>query len=101
MAPDATVVIEIFDCSQAAEDQRADIDNGNIWVEGMHQTRGRLVPGGGSRRGAPSQGALSRTIKARMIRVSLGRSPHTSRSMTQSAKASATPASVTSFRTPR
>ena len=40
--PDATVVTEIFDCSQVPEDQRADIDHGNIWVEGMHQTLERL-----------------------------------------------------------
>jgi hypothetical protein len=31
-------VTEIFDCSQVPEDQRVDIDNGKIWVEGMHQT---------------------------------------------------------------
>jgi hypothetical protein len=31
-------VTEIFDCSQVPEDQRADIDNGNIWVEGMRET---------------------------------------------------------------
>jgi len=40
--PDATVVTEVFDCSQVPEDQRADIDNGNIWVESMHQTLQRL-----------------------------------------------------------
>jgi hypothetical protein len=40
--PDATVVTEIFDCSRVPEDQRADIDNGNIWVESMHQTLERL-----------------------------------------------------------
>ncbi len=40
--PDATVVTEIFDCSQVPADQREDIDNGNIWVEGMHQTLERL-----------------------------------------------------------
>ena len=40
--PDATVVTEVFDCSRVPEDQRADIDNGNIWVEGMHQTLQRL-----------------------------------------------------------
>lgn len=39
---DATVVTEIFDCSRVPEDQRVDIDNGNIWVEGMHQTLARL-----------------------------------------------------------
>jgi uncharacterized protein YndB with AHSA1/START domain len=36
--PDATTVTEIFDCSRVLEDQRADIDYGNIWVEGMQQT---------------------------------------------------------------
>ena len=40
--PDATVVTEIFDCFQVPEDQRADIDNGSIWVESMHQTLQRL-----------------------------------------------------------
>jgi hypothetical protein len=40
--PDATVVTEIFDCSRVPEDQRVDIDNGSIWVEGMHQTLARL-----------------------------------------------------------
>jgi len=39
---DATVVTEIFDCSQVPEDQRADIDYGNIWVDGMQQTLERL-----------------------------------------------------------
>jgi hypothetical protein len=40
--PDATVVTEIFDCSRVPADQRVDIDNGNIWVEDMHQTLERL-----------------------------------------------------------
>src|SRR5215469_2244251 len=40
--PDGTVVTEIFDCSQVPEDQRADIDHGKIWVEGMRQTLDRL-----------------------------------------------------------
>jgi hypothetical protein len=40
--PDATVVTKIFDCSQVPEDQRVDIDDGNIWVEGMRQTLERL-----------------------------------------------------------
>jgi len=35
-------VTEIFDCSQVPEDQRADIDHGRIWVEGMRQTLERL-----------------------------------------------------------
>jgi hypothetical protein len=40
--PDSTVVTEIFDCSQVPEDQRVDIDNGSIWVEGMRRTLERL-----------------------------------------------------------
>jgi hypothetical protein len=40
--PDATIVTEIFDCSQVPEDQRVDIDNGAIWAEDMHQTLERL-----------------------------------------------------------
>ena len=39
---DATIVTEIFDCSQVPEDQRVDIDHGNIWIEAMHQTLERL-----------------------------------------------------------
>ena len=40
--PDATVVTEIFDCSRVPEDQREDIDSGNIWVESMHRTLEQL-----------------------------------------------------------
>jgi hypothetical protein len=40
--PDATIVTEIFDCSRVPEDERADIDNGNIWVESMARTLERL-----------------------------------------------------------
>jgi len=40
--PDGTVVTEIFACSRVPEDQRVDIDNGSIWVEGMRQTLERL-----------------------------------------------------------
>ena len=40
--PDATVVTEIFDCSRVPEDQREDIDNGNIWIEDMRRTLERL-----------------------------------------------------------
>ena len=36
--PDVTVVTEIFDCSRVPEDQRVDINYGNIWVESMHGT---------------------------------------------------------------
>jgi hypothetical protein len=40
--PDATIVTEIFDCSRVPEDERADIDNGDIWVESMARTLERL-----------------------------------------------------------
>jgi hypothetical protein len=40
--PDATVVTETFDCSRVPEDERVDVDNGNIWVASMHQTLERL-----------------------------------------------------------
>ena len=40
--PDATLVTEIFDCSQVPEFQRADIDYGKIWVESMAATLERL-----------------------------------------------------------
>jgi len=40
--PDATVVTEIFDCSRVPEDQRVDVDYGNIWVQSMHRTLERL-----------------------------------------------------------
>jgi hypothetical protein len=35
-------VTEIFDCSRVPEDQRVDIDYGNIWVGSMHRTLERL-----------------------------------------------------------
>ncbi len=38
----ATIVTEIFDCSRVPEDERVDIDSGNIWVESMHWTLERL-----------------------------------------------------------
>ncbi len=40
--PDATVVTEIYDCSDAPEEERAEMDNGNIWVEDMTRTLERL-----------------------------------------------------------
>jgi hypothetical protein len=40
--PDATIVTEIFDCSRVPEDERVDIDYGNIWVESMTRTLERL-----------------------------------------------------------
>jgi len=40
--PDATVVTEIFDCSRVPENQRVDIDYGNIWIESMAETLERL-----------------------------------------------------------
>lgn len=52
--PDATVVSEIFDCSRVPEDQRVDIDNGNIWVDGMRRTLERLDRLCSGQPGAPS-----------------------------------------------
>jgi len=40
--PDATVVTEIYDCSQAPEEERAGIENGKIWMESMAKTLERL-----------------------------------------------------------
>ena len=40
--PDATVVTEIYDCSRAPEEERAEMDNGNIWAEAMAETLERL-----------------------------------------------------------
>jgi len=40
--PDATVVTEIYDCSQAPEEERAGMDNGNVWIEAMAKTLERL-----------------------------------------------------------
>jgi hypothetical protein len=40
--PDATVVTEIYDCSRAPEDERAEMDNGNVWVQAMAATLERL-----------------------------------------------------------
>src|SRR6516162_1519034 len=54
--PDATVVTEIFDCSQVPENQRADIDHGSIRVESMRQTLERLDQLCTSQPGAAAQG---------------------------------------------
>ena len=54
--PDATVVTEIYDCSRAPEEDRAEMDNGNIWAEGMHQTLERLDQLCTSQPGAATQG---------------------------------------------
>jgi uncharacterized protein YndB with AHSA1/START domain len=40
--PGATVVTEIYDCSRAPEEERAGMDNGNVWVPAMAQTLERL-----------------------------------------------------------
>ena len=40
--PDATVVTEIYDCSRAPEEERAGMDNGNVWTEAMAETLERL-----------------------------------------------------------
>lgn len=39
---DATIVTEIYDCSQAPEKERAGMDNGKIWIESMARTLERL-----------------------------------------------------------
>lgn len=41
--PDATIVTEIFDCSRVPEDEREEIDNGNIWIDSMNRTLDRLA----------------------------------------------------------
>jgi hypothetical protein len=33
--PDATIVTETYDCSAAPEDERASIDDGRVWMDGM------------------------------------------------------------------
>jgi hypothetical protein len=40
--PAATIVTETFDCSRVPEDERVDIDNGNIWIDSMNRTLERL-----------------------------------------------------------
>ena len=40
--PDATIVTEIYDCSQAPPDERAGMDNGRVWIESMTKTLERL-----------------------------------------------------------
>jgi hypothetical protein len=39
---DATIVTETYDCSQAPEDERAAMDNGQVWIEAMTGTLERL-----------------------------------------------------------
>ena len=36
--PDATVVTEIYDCSQAPEKERAEMADGRVWIESMTRT---------------------------------------------------------------
>lgn len=40
--PDATIVTEIYDCSQAPPEERAGMDNGKVWIESMTRTLERL-----------------------------------------------------------
>jgi hypothetical protein len=40
--PDSTLVTEIYDCSRAPEQRRAEMDDGKIWAEAMNQTLERL-----------------------------------------------------------
>jgi len=40
--PQATVVIETYDCTESPESVRQAVDNGNAWLEGMTKTLERL-----------------------------------------------------------
>ena len=40
--PDATIVTELYDCSRAPESERADMENGAVWIEAMSQSLERL-----------------------------------------------------------
>ncbi len=40
--PDATVVTETYDCSQAPEEERVQMDNGKVWADSMARTLERL-----------------------------------------------------------
>jgi uncharacterized protein YndB with AHSA1/START domain len=42
-AGDTTIVTEIFDCTDAAQGIRDDVQDGQGWVEAMHQTLERLA----------------------------------------------------------
>jgi uncharacterized protein YndB with AHSA1/START domain len=41
--PDATIVTEIYDCSNAPADARNDMRGGQVWTDGMMQTLDRLA----------------------------------------------------------
>lgn len=40
--PDATIVTELYDCSRAPAEARADMDDGTVWIEAMLDTLERL-----------------------------------------------------------
>jgi hypothetical protein len=40
--PNATIVTEVYDCSRAPQDARADMDDGEVWAEAMARTLERL-----------------------------------------------------------
>jgi hypothetical protein len=40
--PDATIVAEIYDCSQVPPEERAGMQNGQVWTESMTRTLERL-----------------------------------------------------------
>lgn len=40
---DTTIVTEIFDCTKAAQSVRAEVQDGQGWVQAMHQTLERLA----------------------------------------------------------
>jgi len=40
--PETTLVTEIYDCSRAPEEERAEMDNGKVWIDSMTSTLKRL-----------------------------------------------------------
>ena len=61
--PDATIVTEIYDCSRAPEEERAGMDNGNVWAEAMPERLGAAARSGlsGLRQRRTTQGVRPST----------------------------------------
>ena len=43
LRPGATIVTEIYDCSQAPSEERAGMQNGRVWIGSMTRTLERLA----------------------------------------------------------
>jgi hypothetical protein len=41
--PDATIVTEIYDCSRAPAEERADMDGGTVWIESITKTKTKTL----------------------------------------------------------